>query len=381
MSKLYITNFTIPDEQTIFNDGLTYRHDPYQTSRTFFWSPTDLERNILSSYGLDSDAKIQRLDHHLKHALMSEDLQSARKILEIALKFISVNPMLHKPTIYTLKYGALTIHKTIEQLSPELDIAPIMHLLFCPFYDFVLKNVNMEYLPPDIEFIVIDILNNAHVAYVMKYLATTPHKFIHINSFKHMLQSLMDPDVGNQYLGIITTLIHLFINEQYQWLLWYISNDLLWYTMQQDLELALKLLKASMDYDISYRNRHAHLQLKSFIDFHLIEATFKVIKHYDPHGLNHKQSCLKVQQTLIRNYSPDLFDPIPSQQDVQDLFTTIMTVNVQYQSFHDLVVFFRFQKLKDQWGVHPDPVLRRIYLDAAIKFCALATENSLKQWV
>ena len=167
----------------------------------------------------------------------------------------------------------------------------------------------------------------------------------------------------------------------YKWLLIYISNDLLWYTMQHDFELALKLLKTFMDYDIYYRQNYPHLHAKSFIDFPLIEVAFKVIIHYDPHGLNYKHSFLAVQQTLIQNYSPQIFHPISSSQDIRQIFIDLLSVNIQYESFHDLVIFFRFKRLKDQWGLDPDVVLRKMYLDAAIKFCHFATENRLNKWV
>ena len=47
----------------------------------------------------------------------------------------------------------------------------------------------------------------------------------------------MEPTMNKQYLGIITALSHVFMTDHqhqfmYQWLLAYIANDLIWYTMQ-----------------------------------------------------------------------------------------------------------------------------------------------------
>ena len=68
--------------------------------------------------------------------------------------------------------------------------------IFSAFYDLVLMNVNVESLAPDIELMVLEILNSMDIAYMMKYLATTPHKFIHIDSFKCMLQNLIEPTMN-----------------------------------------------------------------------------------------------------------------------------------------------------------------------------------------
>ena len=111
------------------------------------------------------------------------------------MKLLGINPTLHKPTIYTLKYSVITIHKMVS-LEQKMAIFPAC-------YDLILMNVNIESLAPDIELMVLEILNSMDIAYMMKYLSITPHKFIRINSFKYMLQNLIEPTMNKQYLGII----------------------------------------------------------------------------------------------------------------------------------------------------------------------------------
>ena len=45
------------------------------------------------------------------------EIQSAKRILEMQLKLIGINPTFHfhRPTMYTLKDLAMTIHKIMEQ--------------------------------------------------------------------------------------------------------------------------------------------------------------------------------------------------------------------------------------------------------------------------
>ena len=61
-----------------------------------------------------------------------------------------------------------------------------MDLLFIPFYDTIFTNMNLEYIPPDIELIIIEILAIMDIAYATKYITTTLHRYIYINSFEYV---------------------------------------------------------------------------------------------------------------------------------------------------------------------------------------------------
>ncbi len=331
---------------------------------------------------MDIQTKIHQLDQHLKRALISDDIALAKKILHITFKFIAQNPSIHKPTFYTLKYAALTIQKSL-QLVPSPPTDQSMHAEFVPFYNLIIKN--MEYIPPEIELIIIDILNWMDIAIVMKYFETTPQNFIHINSFQFMLHQLIEPTDGRQYVAVIKSLIDIFFIQKphslnYQWLLPYISNDLLWYIMQYDFGLALRFLRVSMDYDIQYRQKYQ--QPKSFIDFSLIQAAFKLIRLYDPNGLNFKQGFLGTQQVFVKYYTVQNFHPAPQQNDIQELFLELMWINGYiYKSFYDVINLFRFGALRNKWGLQLDHELRSVYLNSALNFCQYATQNHLRQWV
>ena len=59
----------------------------------------------------------------------------------------------------------MIIQKTLLSLqSIEYDIKPLMDLLFITFYDTIITNMKLEYIPPDVELIIIQILATMDIA-------------------------------------------------------------------------------------------------------------------------------------------------------------------------------------------------------------------------
>lgn len=290
---------------------------------------SEIEGVVMGSLGpnrVSNEHKIYLSDCAMKKALESEDVVQANKMLEVALHFLSHDPIHRKPSVFMCKYALIVFKKSFEFLS-DGGLKDMVIVKFRKFYRHILSK--MDVIDPDSELLIVEILSMIDLRFSMKYLSVTMHQSICIQSFQFVVNALLS---HYEYQPVVAALINYIICSDDEWILKFIGNELLRHSLKYDFGVTLNLLIMAMELDIEDGS-------SSFIEFAVIQDVIKAVHDCAQKGDEHRTQFLNAQLLFLQNYSPNHFDPVPGENELHWLLMSLIQINTQiYKSWLDAVL-------------------------------------------